>query len=233
MKAVFCRLIDRIVIREFLKHIALSWGVGQTSVGQGVSMLEVRQARVGDAVAIAALAHEVSYERYRSLNYTEAELSRKGFLLYPLTAQSDTEANYAERIEKSSHFWVAMYGDEAAAFLMAYTFDVLESLELKTDNDRGVIDFFRKENDYVPNCIYASQAAIAPKHRRHRPFRGLVEDMSQKAPACPAMIAEIAQRPHKNVASSAFAKRSAKMKLVFHRHKDNGARVSGTFIRVF
>ena len=192
-----------------------------------------RKAIAQDAHEIAEIAQNLSRRNLEEESASEELLSASGFLLYPLAAQSEAVPNYKERIEKSSYFYVAIDDSTIVAFLMGYRFDEMLTFKNKTDNDEAALKFFVEDGHYVQSNIYLAQVGTHPLFKRSGVMAGLVDYLLDNIDDSPAVIAEIAQKPLLNKASTDLAIKRAGLRMVFTRPKDNGARISGTFIRTF
>lgn len=167
----------------------------------------------------------------------DRQLSESGFLLYPLDADNAEVPNYQERTRLADHFWVASdENDQVIGFMMAYTFGKMDTITKKTANDVSVLDHFLHNED-VPhdvNGIYIQQVATLPDSQHDNVMSGLMCEalQSNNRGNSSFAVAEIAQIPHRNVASSGFFEKNG-FRMVSTRPKDNGARVSGTFMQTF
>ncbi len=193
--------------------------------------MEYRRATPMDVDGIYEVAVARSREYLLKSGANEESLSRTGFLLYPLAASEPNKPNYLERINLSQNFWVAEEAGEIHAFLMAYTLHEMLQITQKTDNDQGVLAYFLDELRFAPDTLYGMQIARSPTCRHSGVTVALVETiLSHNLGQTPAMIGEIAQAPVKNEASTRLFE-STGFRLLFHRAKDNGTRLSGVFVK--
>lgn len=193
--------------------------------------MHFRKAIPNDAEAIRDVAISLSRKEAEKAGATIEELSATGFLLYPLEATSDANPNYEERIRGSKHFWVAEVDGKVVAFVMAYTFAEMKQFQNLTENDAALIEFFTNVCGFEADVVYSAQVGCLAEHQRSGVMQGLAEHAIDATNNVPAIITEIAQKPLRNVASSKFVLQSMGMKMVATRPKDDGARVSGTFMR--
>jgi len=197
-------------------------------------VIEVRKAVSDDALAVWNVAKDRSKKRRMQDGLSEGDLAREGFLLYPLEPDSPDQPNYRERIELSSHFWVATNDDRVVGFYMAYTFEELGSFHHHNANDRKVLEYFKAWGCEL-NCVYVAQFARV----RSSDGKGAMDRMSERCRAhaaesgAPAMICEISLKPP-NEASITAALRNG-FRRVATRIKDDPTtglnRVSGTFMQ--
>lgn len=197
-----------------------------------------RRAIPGDTKGVYATAQALSKTHKEAHGATSLELNASGFLFYPLDADQ-TKPNYMERIELGDHFWVAVDEDNSrlAAFMMAYTFHRYKSMKQLTDNDRDVIAFFVGHDGsqralYTENTIYVGQVGTHPDYSLQGIMPRLMNEAFKHVGNSPAAIGEIAQKPLRNEASSKTFERAG-FNMPWTRTKDNGARISGTFVRTF
>lgn len=206
-----------------------------------------RPADVSDAQGVYDVAQSVSRTAMQQDGADDQKLSAEGFLLYPLAADDPTKPNYEERIAASRHFWVAQdQNRRIVAFMMAYTFQQYKQMTQLTPNDKGVIEFFTGKQDESPmpgqaihndKIIYVAQVATHMDFKRKHIMELLMHTAFENASGSPAAIAEIAQAPMLNVASSSLFVNAGQFRLVSTRTKKDpdtkADRVSGTFMRVF
>jgi hypothetical protein len=195
----------------------------------------VRKALAEDADAVWRVAHDRSKKALLQKGASDDDLTRNGFLLYPLAAQSSEQANYRERIELSSHFWVATQNDELVAFCMAYTFGEMKSFSNLTANDVTLLDYFLGRWECQPECVYLAQAATLQSCMNRGAMKKILQRFLYDAAGAgaPAVIGEVSQRPM-NAASSALVVKAG-FRMVATRTKSdptNGQdRLSGTFVQ--
>lgn len=199
--------------------------------------LSIRRANPEDAQGVWLVAQSRSKQAMIERGEaTEENLSRDGFLLYPLEAVSDTQPNYRERIELSEHFWVAAEGERIIAFNMAYTFQAMQSFAHLTSNDISLLKYFTNQWGCERNCIYMAQGAVLFDHANQGVMGMVVAEFLTNAAnsGAPAVIGEIAQAPIKNKASTAAAEKLG-FSMVATRTKIDPTtgldRISGTFLR--
>jgi len=198
--------------------------------------IEIRRAIPEDAPGIWAVAHNRSKSVRKKAGVSDEDLSREGFLLYPLAASSENEPNYRERIEHSDHFWIAAEGGRIIAFNMAYTFETMRKFAHLTSNDLNLLDYFLDRWSCEPGCVYQQQVAVLLSHARCGVITQVVERFFENAArsGAPAAICEIAQAPLKNIASTASALKNG-FRMVATRIKidpiSGKDRISGTFVR--
>lgn len=174
----------------------------------------------------------------------DQQLSESGFLLYPLDADNPNVPNYKERIGLADHFWVATEEDGTVrAFMMAYTLGQMNKITQQTGNDKSVLGYFLFGEDASPEDqdlvrdetnVYIQAVATDPEVQSSGVMSQLVNEAlsEENRGDAPRAIAEVAQVPHRNVASSEFFLRNG-YGMDSTRLKDNGARVSGTFVKTF
>jgi ribosomal protein S18 acetylase RimI-like enzyme len=198
-----------------------------------------RRAVAEDTIHVWTIADAISKKNKIANGASEKDLGDSGFLLYPLTVDKVDEPNYKERIVLGDHFWVAADSDNNSrivSFMMAYTFHQYKQMIHLTDNDKGVLDFFVNHNGsnrplYDADNIYIGQVGTHPDYAR----KGIVPKMMNEAfrdVHGVQAIGEIAQVPLRNKASSLTFERAGFI-MPWTRPKDNGARMSGTFVRTF
>jgi acetyltransferase (GNAT) family protein len=199
--------------------------------------IKIRRAKPEDAQGIWAVAHSRSKKvMTEQRGVSEDDLSRDGFLLYPLEPESKNQPNYCERIELSDHFWVAAENERIIGFNMAYTFETMRKFANLTSNDLTLLDYFMNGWGCEPSCVYQAQVATLQGHA-NRGVMTLVFDRFIDYAAgtgAPAVICEIAQAPILNKASTAIAQKVG-FRMVATRIKTDPVtgkeRVSGTFMR--
>lgn len=197
-----------------------------------------RRAEPADARGVYEVAESVSRKNMEAAGADKETLGKEGFLLYPLSINGPGP-NYEERIDLSSHFWVAENekNQQIVAFMMAYTFLQYRQMIQLTKNDLGVLEFFVNHPGvdrakYEESNIYVAQVATHADLKRQHIMRELANHAFNNTGDAPSAIAEIAQRPLRNIASSEFFK-SIGFSMPWIRPKDNGERISGTFVRTF
>jgi GNAT superfamily N-acetyltransferase len=198
-----------------------------------------RRACSQDAEGVRVVAHAVSYSNIRAQGVDEEALSRGGFLLYPLTAANDNEPNYRERIEASKHFWVAEQDKTIIGFLMAYTFDCMNSFANKTDNDKSTLEHFSVRMGIRGSAIYCAQFAVLPEYQK----QGVLTSLGERAfgdidgANHPAVIGEVAQTPIWNESSTHACIANGLTPLFLREKADTNSpgerRLSATFVRMF
>lgn len=192
-------------------------------------MITVRKASKDDASTVCAIAASRSRTARLQAGLSELQLSREGFLFYPLTRDQ-----YLERIEGSDHFWIAERGGKVVAYCMAYTFTELESFTSLTENDQNLLAYFRTWG-CEPACVYFAQAATILGHEARGAMAALAVCLPKHAveKGAPAILCEISLTPS-NKPSLAAASRTG-FRMVATRMKtdpeDGKDRVSGTFKR--
>ncbi len=200
--------------------------------------IDYRRATAMDAEGVYEVAQSISKSAMVEQGATEETLSQQGFLLYPLSADDTSKPNYKERIELSSHFWVAADKDSGRilAFMMAYTFQQYKQMTQLTKNDIGVLDFFTGPGEdkavYSEDTIYIAQIGTHADLKRQGIMRGLAREAFKHTGNSPVALGEVAQQPLRNIASSEFFLNMG-FTMPWKRPKDDGARVSGTFMRTF
>ena len=198
--------------------------------------IKIRRAKPDDAEGIWAVAQSRSKQTMAGGDASEENLSRDGFLLYPLAAASDDQPNYRERIALSDHFWVAAEDERIIAFNMAYTFQTMKSFAHLTSNDVSLLNYFTEQWGCDLNCIYMAQGATLQGHASQGIMGQVAAAFLTHAASsgAPAVIGEIAQAPIQNQASTATAQKLG-LRLVATRIKIDPTtglnRISGTFMR--
>lgn len=192
-------------------------------------MITTRKAQPDDAPVVYAIAESRSRRGRLRARLSERQLTREGFLFYPLTTNQ-----YVERIQGSDHFWVAERGGKVVAYCMAYTFTELRSFTFLTENDQTLLAYHRGWG-CEPGCVYFAQAATIHSHEARGAMAALAICLPTHAAerGVPAILCEISLRP-RNGASLVAARRSG-FRMVATRTKtdpmDGTDRVSGTFMR--
>lgn len=198
-----------------------------------------RRAVAADAMDFYEIAEALSKKNKILQGATEKDLSDSGFLLYPLAVSDPNVANYEERITVGDYCGVAIDEENSrtVAFMMGYTFQQYKKMNRLTDNDIGVIEFFtglsRPEKERKPdNTIYIGQVAVHPDYARRKIGTLLIIDMLKESGDAPQAIAEIAQEPQRNNASSTSFERAGfemKSKRIKQDPTTKTDRTSGTF----
>jgi hypothetical protein len=199
--------------------------------------IQIRRASAEDAQGVWAVAQSRSKKTMTEQGgASEEDLSRDGFLLYPLDPDNDSQPNYRERIEISDHFWVAAENNRIIAFNMAYTFETMRKFANLTSNDLTLLDYFIGQWGCEPHCIYQAQVAILQGYANRGVMTQIADRFIAQAAAlgAPAIICEIAQTPLLNKASTAVALKLG-FRMVATRIKGDPTtgkdRISGTFLR--
>jgi GNAT superfamily N-acetyltransferase len=192
-----------------------------------------RRAVPEDAEAVYQVARSATYQKLRAVGHDERELSRSGFLLYPLLATSGNKPNYRDRIDASPHFWVAVDDQRVVGFLMAYSFACLSGIRTQSENDIATLDHFCGKLGFRKTVLYSAQSAVLPAYRR----QGISYHLKQHAfeningAEHPAVVSEVAQSPVWNEASTRSLLKCGFSPLLL-REKDP-SRLSVTFIKTF
>jgi GNAT superfamily N-acetyltransferase len=200
--------------------------------------LKFRRAVPDDAEAIYQVADSAVYQKLRDCGCDEHELSRNGFLFYPLAASGDGEPNYRERIEASRHFWVAVDDLRVVGYLMAYSFACLDSIPNKSANDLSVLAHFCERLGFRRNVIYSAQSAVLATYRKQGISYRLKQHAFERIDAAehPAVVSEVAQWPLWNEASTRSLLKCGFAPLLL-REKETGVggqrRLTATFIKTF
>jgi hypothetical protein len=193
--------------------------------------IAIRRAIPSDAETISTIAQSLSLAGASAKGGSLDNASNAGFLLYPLATSDPGKPNYAQRIAGSSHFWVAEVEGTVVAYRMMYAFSEMKQFKHKTANDEGVLAYFLGTCGFDDSIIYSAQIGCDPSYQR----KGLMKTLTQKALCsikdAPALVSEIAQSPVLNRASTRMATKHAGMRLIATRSKDDGARISGVFMR--
>ncbi len=196
----------------------------------------IRRAQEHDAEGVNKVANAVSKAVIEQAGDT-VNLSDNGFLLYPLAANCVKQPNYAERTA-SNHFWVATQNERVVAFMMAYTFRKLREFTQRTSNDESLMQYYTGDEAvrFPGRNVFIAQVATDPSQKRSKLMTKIMDEAFRagNVRGLNAAIAEIAQAPLRNGASTAaFMRNNFVMTHLRSKDAEGEPRVSGTFVRSF